>query len=155
MVPPLGRRSIRASPYQPEITLNDKMVVPRDVPAADSATWAIVKAHQEGAQTGVRELAGELQDLAASQGGSAGQWPGSSAGQAALNAITTAAEEGLSPQTTAGLIRAMNALKKASGGALSLDTRAALGNSFWEPGKIWMPDQVDAAIELFEADIGQ
>ena len=155
LVPPLGRRSIRASPYQPEITLNDKMVVPRDVPAADSATWAIVKAHQEGAQTGVRELAGELQDLAASQGGSAGQWPGSSAGQAALNAITTAAEEGLSPQTTAGLIRAMNALKKASGGALSLDTRAALGNSFWEPGKIWMPDQVDAAIELFEADIGQ
>ena len=80
------------------------MVVPRDVPAADSATWAIVKAHQEGAQTGVRELANRptLQDLAASQGGSAGQWPGSSAGQAALNAITTAAEEGLSPQTTAG-----------------------------------------------------
>ena len=154
LIPWLGKRSIRAAPYQPEYTLNDKLVRPRDV-RADSARWAIAKEHQGEAQKGVQKLASELQRLAVNHGGSAGQWPGSSAGQAALNAIMTAAEEGLSLQTTAALIGAMNTLKKESGGALSLDTRVALGNSFWEPGKIWMPDQFDAAMSLFRADIGQ
>jgi hypothetical protein len=152
LFPFIGKRSIRATPYQPEYTINDKLVVPKDI-RADSVRSDIAQAHQEQAQEGLQNLAVELQRLAADNGAGIGQWPGTSKGQSAFAAITAAANEGISTQTTENLITTMKELKAGAAGDFSLDLRAALGNSFWEPGKIWLPDQFDAAMELFRADI--
>jgi hypothetical protein len=81
-------------------------------------------------------------------------WPGSAKGGAAINAIR-AAGQNLSDANVEKLIKAVNALKGELGGSLPIDKRSALGNEFWAPGKIWKPDQVDAVISLFSADIAQ
>jgi hypothetical protein len=137
-----------------EVVLFGKDTVPIDVPA-DPVRYAIAQAHREAAQQGLQDLAASLEQLAGSEGdGGRWLWPGSAKGGAAINAIR-AVGQNLSDANVEKLIKAVNALKGKLGGSLPIDKRSALGNEFWAPGKIWKPDQVDAVISLFSADIAR
>jgi hypothetical protein len=154
VLPVAGPKSIKAAMVELEDLANTKDAVPVDIPA-DPIGAAVAAGNKAAAQSGLAGLADLLTLLQQQAGGQgAGQWPGSAEGQTALNAIRAAGRD-LTRETTERLIRAMNALKAESGGSLPLDTHSALGNMFWHPGKTWMPDQVDAAISLFSADIAQ
>jgi hypothetical protein len=149
VVPVAGPKSIKAAMIEREDAATPKYAEPVDIPA-DPEGAAVAAGNKAAAQSGLAGLADLLTLLQQQAGGQ----PGSAEGQRAFNAIRAAGAE-LSRETTEELIRAMNALKAKSGGSLPLDTHSALGNMFWHPGKTWMPDQVDAAISLFSADIAQ
>jgi len=106
--------------------------------------------HAADAKDGLAKLATELKQLAGYQAG--GPWPGTAEAKTAIDAMEAAGRK-LSPENIEKLIKAMNAWETKSGGSLPLNTLEALGNEYWAPGKVWMPDQEDAAKSLLYVEM--
>jgi hypothetical protein len=149
-IPGAGGKA-RLAVFEAEHALTPKDGVPVER-EADPERAQMAADHAAEAHAGLANLATELKGLAGYQAGD--PWPGSPEAKTAIDTMEAAGRE-LTPENIAKLINTMNAWKTKSGGSLSLDTLSALGNEYWAPGKVWKPDQEDAAKSLLYVEMAK